>query len=103
MSCALMFAIELPVSFLMLAPPPVCYVAGVLTIALMLLIMATGNYCFFNLVAIARSLLLFDDAVWRHVLPAGATLSSTWPSWVLMPMAFVLLVLSVRRIVHLFD
>jgi lipase maturation factor 1 len=102
-SCALMFLIELPVAFLMLAPPPVCYVAGVLTIALMLLIMATGNYCFFNLLAIALSLLLFDDTVWRQVLPAGATISSTWPWWVLGPMAFVLLVLSVHRVVYLFD
>jgi len=102
MSCALMFVIELPVPFLMLASPPVSYIAGVLTIALMLLVMATGNYCFFNLLAIALSLLLFDDAVWRHVLPAGATVSSRWPWWALVPMAFVLLVLSVRRVVYLF-
>jgi hypothetical protein len=103
MSCALMFLIELSVPFLMLAPPPVCYVAGVLTIALMLVIMATGNYCFFNLLAVALSLLLFDDTVWRHVLPACATVSSTWPWWVLVPMALVLLVLCVHRVVYLFD
>ncbi len=102
-SCALMFLIELPVAFLMLAPPPVCYVAGVLTIALMLLIMATGNYCFFNLLAIALSLLVFDDGVWHRVLPGSAVESSSWPWWALLPLAAVLLVLSIRPVVYLFD
>jgi hypothetical protein len=102
-SCALMFLIELPVAFLILAPPPVCYVAGVLTIALMLLIMATGNYCFFNLLAIALSLLVFDDGVWHRVLPGSAVESSSWPWWALLPLAAVLLVLSIRPVVYLFD
>jgi lipase maturation factor 1 len=102
-SCAMMFAIELPVALLILAPPPFCYVAGVLTIALMLLMMATGNYGFFNLLVIALSLLLFDDVVWGRVVPVGALASPGWPWWVLALPATVLLVLSVRPIVYLFD
>src|SRR6266478_5599511 len=35
-------------------------------IFLQLVIALTGNYCFFNLLAIALCLLLIDDAVWRR-------------------------------------
>ena len=36
---------------------------------LQLLIFATGNYTFFNLLTIALALLLIDDALWARVLP----------------------------------
>jgi hypothetical protein len=103
MSCALMFAIELPVAFLALAPPPASYVTGLLTPALMLLIMATGNYCFFNLLAIALSLLMFDDTVWHRALPGSAVGSSGWASWAVIPAAVMLVALSIRPMVYLFD
>jgi hypothetical protein len=102
-SCALMFAIELLVPFLIFAAPPLCYTAAGLTIFLMLLIMVTGNYGFFNLLAIALSLLVFDDAFWLHILPAGILRSSGWPWWALVAPALVLLVLSIRPMVYLFD
>src|SRR5258708_22314219 len=37
---------------------------------LQLLICATGNYTFFNLLTIALALLLVDDALWARLLPA---------------------------------
>ncbi|HMJ65839.1 MAG TPA: lipase maturation factor family protein, partial [Candidatus Binatia bacterium] len=52
-STVLMLLIELAVPFLIFAPPPYRQFAGLLIIGLMLLIMLTGNYCFFNLLAIA--------------------------------------------------
>jgi hypothetical protein len=44
-------------------------VACGLMVGFQLLLIATGNYGFFNYLAIALCLLLLDDAVWRRVLP----------------------------------
>ncbi|MBX6311354.1 MAG: lipase maturation factor family protein [Isosphaeraceae bacterium] len=62
LSAAAMFVIELIVPFLVFAPAPLCYTAAAGIDALMVLIMATGNYGFFNVLTIALTLLLFDDA-----------------------------------------
>jgi hypothetical protein len=67
LSAALMFVIETFVPFLIIGPGPMRYTAAISFIALMLLIQVTGNYCFFNLLGIALSLLLLDDSVF---LPA---------------------------------
>ena len=56
-----MFFIELIVPFLFFAPRKLRYIAGFLEIALQILIILTGNYCFFNLLTIALCLFLFDD------------------------------------------
>jgi hypothetical protein len=42
-------------------------VAGLVLIALQIVIAATGNYCFFNLLAIALCLLLFDDSAFGRL------------------------------------
>jgi hypothetical protein len=77
----------------------------------MLLIMTTGNYCYFNLLAIALSVLLFDDAVWLPLvqklipdfqLPAQIILSHGWPLWVTIPVAVIIAVLSVEVVCRLF-
>jgi len=57
-----MFLIELVVPFGLLAPAPICYIAAGLITCLMLLILLTGNYCFFNLLTIALCVLVVDDA-----------------------------------------
>jgi hypothetical protein len=67
-SVGVVFAVELIVPFLMLAPRRVRHFAGIATIAFQCLIFLTGNYTFFNLLAIALCLFLFDDrffARWR--------------------------------------
>jgi hypothetical protein len=56
-----MFAVELGAPFLILGPQWARNTAGVLFIILMILIQLTGNYAFFNLLAVALSVLLFDD------------------------------------------
>ncbi len=38
-------------------------------VLLQILILATGNYTFFNLLAIALALLLIDDRIWRRLMP----------------------------------
>jgi predicted DCC family thiol-disulfide oxidoreductase YuxK len=65
-SCAFLFFVELIVPFLMFAPRRVRFFAGGATILLQALIFLTGNYAFFNLLAVALCLLLFDDAAFRR-------------------------------------
>ena len=71
-SCAVVFFVELFVPFLLFAPRRVRFFAGGATILLQTLIFLTGNYTFFNLLAVALCLLLFDDAVFRRSAQAPA-------------------------------
>jgi hypothetical protein len=52
---------ELAVPFLFFAPRPIRRVGAWITVALQLLILATGNYTFFNLLTIALTMFLFID------------------------------------------
>jgi predicted DCC family thiol-disulfide oxidoreductase YuxK len=61
-STAMVFAIELIVSFLFFAPRPWRFFAGFSVLFLQSLIFLTGNYTFFNLLTMALCLFLFDDA-----------------------------------------
>jgi predicted DCC family thiol-disulfide oxidoreductase YuxK len=68
-SVAIMFVIELVVPFLIFAPRRPRIVACIALVSLQLIIMATGNYCFFNLLTIALCLVLLDDAALLTCLP----------------------------------
>ena len=57
---------EIAVPFFLWKPRRIRLVAAGLLIVLQLAIALTGNYCFFNLLAIALCLLLIDDASWRR-------------------------------------
>ncbi|HVW84875.1 MAG TPA: lipase maturation factor family protein, partial [Bryobacteraceae bacterium] len=61
-STAMVFVIELVLPFLIFGPRRMKQVAAFGFIALQLLILITGNYTYFNLLAIALCLFLFDDA-----------------------------------------
>ena len=65
-SAVFMFFVELLVPFLFFAPRRIRFFAACMTIMLELLIFIAGNYTFFNLLAIALCLLLFDDAALRR-------------------------------------
>ncbi len=67
-SAVLMFFIELVVPFLIFAPRRLRFLGCGAIVAFQLLIMATGNYCFFNLLAIALCILLLDDKVLPRLL-----------------------------------
>jgi len=60
-SCAIMFGIELGLPFLIIAPRRLRHLAAGAFIFLMLLIAATGNYNFFNLLTVALCVTLLDD------------------------------------------
>lgn len=67
--CAGMFAIELVVPFFIFAPRMLRHNAALLLAGMMLAVALTGNYTFFNFLAIALCLACFDDAWWRNILP----------------------------------
>jgi len=60
-STVFVFAVELLVPFLFFAPRKIRQVAAWITIALQVLILTTGNYTFFNLLAIILTLSLFIE------------------------------------------
>jgi predicted DCC family thiol-disulfide oxidoreductase YuxK len=88
-SCALMFFIELVVPFFFFFPRNPRLVACGLTVLLMILILLTGNYTFFNLLAIALCLFLVDDAVMPRALkrPAPTSQAPAVQRWALVAFA----------------
>ena len=63
-----MFAAELVVPFFIFAPRRLRSVGCIGLAALQVLIILTGNYCFFNLLTLVLCLLLIDDVTWRQPL-----------------------------------
>ncbi len=63
-----MFAVELVIPFLIFAPRRLRTTGCIGLIGLQILILLTGNYCFFNLLTIALCLLLIDDVTWKGLL-----------------------------------
>jgi lipase maturation factor 1 len=72
--CAGMFVIELLVPFFLFAPRALRHNAALLLAGFMGVIALTGNYTFFNLLAIALCFFCLDDAWWRPVLSIGRRL-----------------------------
>jgi predicted DCC family thiol-disulfide oxidoreductase YuxK len=67
------FAVELGIPFLVFAPRRIRGMGALSMIAFQCMIALTGNYAFFNLLAITLCLLLLDDAFWRRLLPKRLT------------------------------
>src|SRR2546425_12371432 len=65
-SVAFCLVVEIIVPFFIWAPRRLRLLACGLLVFLQITIAATGNYCFFNLLAIALCLLVIDDAIWRR-------------------------------------
>ena len=103
-SAIVMFAIELGAPFLIFAPPPFRHLAAGLIITLMLLIMLTGNYAFFNLLTIALCLPLLDNALFGAVFnrALSPTTAAAWPPLVSIGVATLLMTFSLIRLLRLF-
>ncbi|MBI2681474.1 MAG: lipase maturation factor family protein [Candidatus Solibacter usitatus] len=69
-SAVAMFAIELAVPFCIFAPRRIRLMAAGAIAAFQLLIIATGNYAFFNLLTLVLCLLLCDDQALERWIPA---------------------------------
>jgi predicted DCC family thiol-disulfide oxidoreductase YuxK len=97
-SVALMFAIELVAPFLLFLPKRFRLIGAASIFLFQVLIAATGNYCFFNLLTATLCLLVVDDSVWprfgRKERPLLQLAGPKWPSWLLIPMVVIVLTFS---------
>lgn len=75
----IMFVIELVLPFFVLGPRRLRLCFGLGTMALMVVIGATGNYGFFNLLTFALAIMLFDDDALRR--PVTALLRGPLQRW----------------------
>jgi hypothetical protein len=109
-SCAGLFGIELVLPLLLLIPS-LAPVAAAAIILLMALIMLTGNYAFFNVLAVALALLVVDDAAvqttagalmpgWQ--LPHAAIVAPEWWQLLVLGVGVALFGLSLPTIAALF-
>jgi predicted DCC family thiol-disulfide oxidoreductase YuxK len=104
-SCAAMFAIELGAPFLIFLPRRIRFAGAGAIAFLQVLILLTGNYTFFNLLALALCVLLLDDFMLRAILPARFRLQpterKTRPRWRLgftIPLALIFISVSFLQI-----
>jgi len=72
------FAIELVLPFLIFLPRPPRFLAAAGFLALQLMIIATGNYGFFNLLTIALLVPLLDDQLLRRLVPGKLVSAVAW-------------------------
>jgi len=79
-SAVTMFAVELAVTFCIFAPRRVRLAAAGVIAAFQLLIFATGNYAFFNLLTLALCILLCDDEALAGRVPAWLKPKSSAPA-----------------------
>jgi len=97
-SVALMFAIELVAPFLLFLPKRFRLIGAASIFLFQVLIAATGNYCFFNLLTATLCLLAVDDSVWprfgRKERPLHRLAGPKWPSWLLIPVVAIVLTFS---------
>jgi predicted DCC family thiol-disulfide oxidoreductase YuxK len=107
-SCGGVFFFELAAPPLIFAPRRLRLAAFWLIVFFQLLIAATGNYGFFNLLTIVLCMTLPDDAFWRWLLrlgPARATQPASrlrWPRLVTAPLGAALLALTLPEFVGAF-
>jgi hypothetical protein len=87
-SVLIMFVIELAMPWLIFAPRRLPLLAALGFSSLMVLISATGNYCFFNLLTVVLCLLLVDDETWLRgwprrwpIRPPEASAPKPKPPW----------------------
>jgi hypothetical protein len=90
--CAAMFVLELLAPVLAFGPRRARLWSAFGSIALQLGLFASGNYSYYNLLALVLAVPLLDDAVFTSAAPATLIRWSRWPSWQApLAVAFVLL------------
>jgi len=97
-SAAFLFTVELAVPFLFFAPRRLRILAFRMTLLLQVLIAGTGNYAFFNFLAVTLAVLLVDDQSWNASLAKAAAASARparpWPRGILVPVAVLTITFS---------
>jgi predicted DCC family thiol-disulfide oxidoreductase YuxK len=110
-SCAAMFAIELGAPFLIFAPRRIRFLGGTALVSLQMLILLTGNYTFFNFLALALCLLLLDDFILQKFVPQKFSgwfkthkinSGRRWPKALTIPLAAVVIIISLFQVAAMF-
>jgi predicted DCC family thiol-disulfide oxidoreductase YuxK len=105
LSCAAVFAVELLVPFLFLMPRRMRILGAWLTIAFQLSIAVTGNYTFFNLLAIVLCVPLFDDqhlyGLLHRAVPPTEGPPRGW-RWVTIPLGTFLIAIGTLQLLSMF-
>jgi lipase maturation factor 1 len=95
-SVVMMFAAELVAPFLLFFPGRLRLIGATGILGLQLLIAATGNYGFFNILTATLCVLSIDDSMWprfgRKVPPPLKLAGPRWPTWLLAPLVAVVLI-----------
>jgi lipase maturation factor 1 len=107
LSCGVVFAAELVIPFLFFAPRRIRLIAFWATIGFQLLIAATGNYGFFNLLTIALCCTLPDDSFWKSLFRRRAQRTTIpapprWRAWITLPLSAILLSLTIPICINTF-
>lgn len=99
-----MFGVELIIPFLIFFPRRIRNFASLSMIALQVLILFTGNYCFFNYLAIALCILLLDDAFFPYprAFFTSPEAASRWKARIFVPFAAILLFLTPLQLAQAF-
>ena len=106
LSLLVVFTLELLVPFFVFGPRRLRLVAFWGFTGLMLLIIASGHYGFFNLLTIVLAVSLLDDSLWparlrRHFdrsTPSPTTGPALWRKWILPALAAVILLLTTLQL-----
>lgn len=95
-SCLGMFVIEIALPLLIFAPRRLRALAALGLIGLQVLIVLTGNYGFFNLLAIALCVPLLDDGMWPRRRPVSRPPElGPWTALMRGPLAAVLIAVQI--------
>ena len=99
-SCLIMFVIELVAPFFLFAARRLRHVVCFFFVLFQIIIILTGNYCFFNLLVVVLCLFCLEDAWWQKrkwFKNKPAESKSQWPGWIIVPLACVILVSSTSQ------
>ena len=108
LSCLLMFGFEIVVPFFIFMPRRLRLFACTALLIFQMLILLTGNYCFFNLLAISLCLLLIDDKTCgtflkgfapRKVSQDSAKTAPKWVIWSVLTLTAVMLSAQVPKVI----
>ncbi len=102
-SVVVMFVVELLVPFLVFCPRRLRILGFYILVVFQILILLTGNYCFFNILTISLCILLLDDTVhpmklrekfqkWKQ--QEQTTRVKSWPRWVIVSLIIFVLIAS---------
>jgi hypothetical protein len=104
-SCLYLFGVELAVPFMIFGPRRFRPVVFWIQVSLQLLILMSGNYCFFNFLTLALCLLVLEDEAWpkgwweKFLASLGnKTIERDWPTWIRGAVVTVSLFLSALQI-----